>query len=404
MKLRNAALVLALLGGLLVRSAGAEEEDEPIARLKRELSALRNSRAQVIAKIDEASEAIRKDAPGFYKAHEADCEKRAQRADGSFDFVYRPAREWIAQKKRLSGTISDKERDLALAYDGAIARLEELDRHLLARQDAWGEAINRLHRVEKDLAAGEEEWRKTMIMAGWDFANELTPAMREGLDGLGIRLVRPPAGSFWSKVSPELRSKLHHRISTMETASGMLSHSAKALFAGVDASKEKDAGEAGKKTVEASQEAFELFADILKETAIGTTKEELAEFAQVRAAVSGYAAVVRAGATFAAGGKLDDETKIQLSNAGVSIVKFAGTFNPLVHAAVLGYGALAAGAETGIAASAWWTNWSAGRTNLENLDWARRMAAAAREDEEKVSARLKAYRDERAALQEGGGH
>ncbi|MBV8881840.1 MAG: hypothetical protein JO332_17915 [Planctomycetaceae bacterium] len=394
---------MSLFALVLVAFVSPDDYYDPIVRFKRELEALRTSRAQVQARIDEAADAIRKDAVGFYKAHEADCEKKDVQADGSFNFVYLPAREWNAQKKRFQAAMGEKERELLAAYDEAIARLIPLNFRLLRRFESWGESINRLKAVEKDLKGQEEEWRKTMLLAGWDFVNEFIPAMSEGLRQVNVRLERPAKGSYWYGVDPEVRLKLRDRIDAFEKTSGMLAHATKALFSGVDAAKQKDTNEAGKKVVEAGQELSELFADILKETVIGATKEQRAEFAQARAAVAAFVAITKAGSVYAAGGTLDEPTRVELSNAGIAVVKFVGEFNPVSRFACGVFSAGAAATETGIAASAWWTVWSSERKNEDNLDWARRMTAAAREDQEAVSARIEAYKTEKAALLERQG-
>lgn len=396
----TAACAAVLLAALAV-AADDEGYGDPIVRFRRELDSLRRARAEVQTRIDDATQAVRQNPAGFYQSHQAECEKTNVRPDGSFDFVYLPAREWSARKKRFDAAIAEKERELLAAYEEAIRRLDEQRQRLSRRWEAWSVSIVRLKAVEKDLKAQEEEWRKTMLLAGWDFVNEFGPAMKEGLNGLGVRLMRPPQGSFWSTVDLDTRRKLNRSIDLLELSSSVLMHATKALFSGVDAAREKNANEAAKKAIEAGQEVFEAFADVLKEAAVGRTQEQLAEFAQARAAVSAFLAITRAGSVLAAGGKLDDASKVELGNAGLAIFKFAGTFNPLVKTATLVYGTGAAALETGIAASAWWTVFSAERTNQDNLEWARRMTAAAREDHEAVAARLDAYRRETAALQKG---
>ncbi len=392
-----AALALLLAGSPLL--LGAQEYYEPVPKLRREHAALEQARVRVQAKIDETSTAIRQDSAGFYKAHASDCEiKGAKRADGTFDYVYVPSRAWLAERKRLVKEIQDKAADLLAAYDAAIAELGALEDRLVLREKAWKRSVDGLEKVGADLEAEQAEWRSATLIAGCELVNESIPLMREGLGGMGIRLIRPPKGSVFSKVPLEKRKALQGAIGKLETLSGAAAHAGKAYMAARESASEKDLNDRDRDVVEAGIQTTELCGDILKEVAHTLEPAELEEFKRAYGAVVAFVKIVKFGSGLAVSGEMDEKTRIDLSDAAVSIVKFAGEFNPAVLAGSMIFGAGSALFEGGLAGSTWWQVWGDARRNRSNLERARVMLTGVRGELEQARSKLRRYRDERAEL------
>ncbi len=375
----------------------AQEYYEPVTKFKRELGALTTSRAEVAAKIQETADAIAKDSPGFYKAHEADCEVTGKKPDGTVKYVYIPGRAWIAQRKRFDEAIKAKEVDLLEALDAAIALLLEHEKRLQKRREVWETALKKLDKESTDLNELEAEWRRASILSAWNFVLEIVPILGKGLESCGVRLKRPPPGSIFSKYSYEERDKLERKIQRVMTSSSLALHAVQEMIAAGDASKAKEAKEQSAKTMDAVSEAIEGVGDLLKLAAVGTTKAELEEMEHLGAGLSAFVGIMKAAVAVSDGG-FDEKSRELLKDAAVRGIKFAGEFNPAIKSVTMAYGGIMATAEAWTAGSAWWSIHGNVKEHRKNLEKATSTLDALRKELATVSARLAEYRQERELL------
>jgi hypothetical protein len=385
--------ILLVLGVLL-----AQEFYEPVPKCRRELEALKSSRAEVAAKIQATDDAIKQDPQAFYKAHAGDCEVTRRSPDGAvLKFSYVPSRAWFAQRKRFDAEITTKEEELLGALDAAIAVLAEHEKRLQKRRDVWEKALVRLDKQTVDLGELESEWRRAAMVAAWNFVNEMIPVMAQGFEACGVRLKRPPPESFFSKVPYEQRDRLERAIQRVTTTSSLALHALQAWLADGDASKATQAREHSQKTMEALAEASECAADVLKLVAIGNTKAQLAEMEVLSGGLSALNGILKAVVSIREGG-FDEKSMELLKDAAVRGLKFAGEFHPATKVVMTLYGGLNATVEAWTAGSAWWSIRGNVQDHRKNLERARSALEALRKELEAVARRLAEYRAEREPL------
>jgi len=380
------AIALPLL--LAAIPAAGQEYNNPVAKGKREVESLERSYNETKQLIEKVRAEIKADSTGFYKAHESDCQvKGPKRADGSFDYIYKPAIEWVDRRKRLARILTEKAQDLVPLYDKAIADLERQLERLPRRADIWRESIVRLNKYRGDLKAEQEEWKKIRNYALWDSLNSLTSLVLE-VNDKRLRGILKDAGL---KLKPKEFEELKWRAEKLNEASSTL---LKGLRTYSDGAGEPDMRgfEVPFKTAKECQESIaELLARLP-----GTAEVEEVK-TSVRAAFTACSAIY-SGANAQARGWADEKTRGEFADTVHDLGKLAGRFWPPAKVAV-GVEELAeAGLEAIIAQGALNDINFGVKANEQGLETAKARLQSLNADMENLARILEVYRKDRAEL------